>query len=244
MTVKHKGSSYPDLVTAQEAAEMLSVAILSIRKMTRQGLLTPVFAREANKPNQIHYKKQEIARLAEFKTKKVDIFSVGFMATRALAMSEENERKLDELCLLLGLKNNRLEFDEESVISLHIKTEEVLNELELHLSGQEIFKWAQIFICFSEEYLRTVEQFTDQEDPWELYLNLARRLCEEAPIEQFAYDKSLQTIYGYLEISRKHLRQVSYFYMRSRNTIKETLTKFPDMEGGIDEVMISLLYMH
>lgn len=235
------GSEREDLITSEEAAELLNVHVSMIHKMSTTGLLSPVMLR-GNKRVQRFYRRSEIAAVASLQLMKLDLSTAANIAIRALAQAQTNERRLEEVRALLGLTGGTLSLREQEVVALHIKVQDDLNAGRA--SAEEVRDWAKIFLSISEEYLKVVAHHTAAEEPWKAYMLLGDKLSEEAPRGMFSTDKMLEASYSLLEASRKHLRQVSYFYVRNNDGRSAASAQFPGVNGDIDEVLIGLLFLH
>jgi len=219
--------SREDLVTAVEAAELLGVTADMVHKMVRQGMLSPVLERGAARQQQ-HFHRSEVAAVAALRLMKLDLASVANLATRALAVAQRQEQQLEEVRALLGLRHRNLGCEEEEIVSLFVQAQDA-NETE-H-SPEEAREWASVFFGITEEYLRLVARHTATSEPWKPFLLLGEKLVEEGHA-------------ALVEAARRHLRQVAYFYLRNQEGQRVAHAKFPHVEGGIDETMIGLLFLH
>jgi hypothetical protein len=234
------GSTREDLITAEEAAESLGVSTAMIHKMTTRGLLSPV---DFGKRRLKYFRRAEVAAVASIRMTKLDLATTANMAVRALALAQSNDRRLDELSSILGLQGTSLSLEENEVVALFIKTQDALKE-DCAPTASEIREWAKVFLRISEEYLRVVVLHTAAPEPWKPFMLLGEKLAEEAPREKFSKDDLLTASYGFLEVARRHLRHVAYFYIRNERGAPTANKKFPNVEGGVDELMIGLLFLH
>lgn len=230
-----------DTIPFKTAAKMLGVTPGTIYRMVQQGALTAV-PRAGGRIREQHFRTHDVAALAEARSKPRK--PAALLAEQAIALSKSNARRLDELCRVLGLDVAVLETSEEAIVALYLKAEEMqLGErMRVRENPKEILEWARAIYAIDENYLSLVHHFTAIEEPWDVFLRLAQRLCEEAPHERFALHKELEHAYGYLEAARRSIRHVAFFYNRQKTTrIKDA--RFDEKEDYAEPI-IRLLFPH
>ena len=236
------GSAGKELITAKEAAELLGITAGMVRKLARSGLLSPTLKNDGKKFRQF-YDRSEISVLMGLRATKMNLPEVANTAVRALALAQINERRIDEVRSMLGMDIVPLSVEEQDVLLLYMKAQDARSE-DRQPGAEEITSWARTLLSITESYLRVVSLHTGDEDPWKDFMLLADKWLGDAPREQFSTNRVLQAAYSLLEIGRRHLRQVAYFYSRSQHGRDAAGLKFPNVEGGVDEVLIGLLFLH
>lgn len=222
------------LVPLNETAKMLEVSIRQLRYMVRQGRILPVPGRTKGEP--MLFRLEEIHALIDLKGRRIDLAAVAGLATQAHSLGRSAIARLDKLCQFLGLENNRLQDDEDHVMSLHMKAQDALQQDLSELEPPTILYWASTFNAIDESYLRAVERHIEDTEPWSTYLALACALMEQQPT---APDTNLKFAYACLDSARKHLRHTSYFFARTKSGTRLADEAFAD---GVDEEIISQLY--
>lgn len=236
------GSTQDDLISAEEAAKMLESSIRTVDRMVTVGLLTAIYERAGHKAKRF-FRRSEIAAVASLKLKKMDLSTVANIAIRALAAAQASQQQLGDIRALLGLEGRSLGMEEVDIVALYIQVQDALDS-DNYPTVEEVREWAKTFLSITEEYLRTVVFYTEQKDPWKDFMLLGEKLSKEAPKQLFHQNKMLEAAYALLEPARKHLRQVSYFYVRNVEGNHVASKKFPGIEKNLDETLINLLLMH
>lgn len=224
-----------DLITAAEAAEMLSITQKHVHNLCRRGILASV---TDSKP--MKFRRNEVAAVASLRFKKLDMETVANMALRALVLAKSNEHRLDEVRSLLGMQGKVLSTEENEVVSLFTQFEDYI--LDPPIPAEEVRRLALIILSINEDYLRAVEIHTATEEPWKPFMTLGLLLSDQTPRSDFSANKDLESAYAYLELARRHLLQISYFYVRNKAGQRAAMLKFPLVEGGVDEAIIGLAF--
>lgn len=199
-----------ELVSVRTACRMLGVAPRTLDAMVRQGTIDAVYTGpRATRKFAVH----EVAALAEIRHRKMDLPQTAALAMRAFVTAKANERRLDELFKILGLKRIVLETTTTEVVSLYEKAQLALDTERMPTIG-ELEEWAGIFYAIDESYLRLVQQCTASEEPWKLYLDLSTKYANGRKYEYFDAVPELRAAYDQLEAARRHLRVVAYMFCR------------------------------
>lgn len=203
-------SGSEELVTKEAAAQMLQVCLSVLDRFCKQGILSPVYL--AKKRGR-HFKVHEVAALAEVRAAKLNFASVAAMATRAFVIAKANEKRLEELLHLVGLKRKFLGTTVEEVGSLY--------EQASHLSARDGFptipeleEWALTLHSIDEAYLLLVQTHTASREPWKVFLDLASKWANERHLSGDNELPDLRRAYDMLEASRRNLRAVAYMLCR------------------------------
>lgn len=204
-----------ELVSIVTAARMLGVCTSTVQKMCRNGLLQPVYKTVRG---QKHFPVQEVAALAEVLHQRIDLPTAALIAQRALVVATANQRRLDELFRLLGLRRKVLDTTATEVVSLYEKARNAL-DVGRHPTISELEEWAGVFYAIDENYLRLVVQHTASPEPWKVFLDLAHQLAARRAYECFDAVPELRTAHDHLEVARSHLRMAAYMFCRERHGV-------------------------
>jgi hypothetical protein len=226
-------------ITAKEAARMLGVTTRMVRYWTRKGIIRP-FKPGGSVSAVPMYLRTEIDALLEARSKKVDLQTVATMARQAHVSSRQLERTVSRLLEIIGANIPMLSLKEENVHALYLQVEDAL-EQDYQPPADEVLEWARIFYAVGEEYLGLIEEVVEDEEPWAKLLELSNSLSVRAPRDLFSGDKELEAAYGYLEMARRNMRNVAYFYIRNRHGSRAASGAFPGT-GDITEEVIALAF--
>lgn len=201
-----------DLINHKQAAKLLGVTVRHFRKMVRNGVILP--ERIGSHCQEAGYRPEEVYALLELRGRRLHMPSIATMALQAQALSRTTAKRLERLCQFLGIENNRLAHDEDSVFNLHMRVREALKENLVTLKAPSIIEWAAVFNSFDEAYLGLIEHYTLNDSPWDMYLQLANNLMAYRNPE---LDAGLNFAYACLDASRRNLRHVAYFYTAQKH---------------------------
>ncbi len=208
---KSKGRSpTEELVSIEVASRMLRVSHWTIHKWCRDGRMQPVY-KEAN--GKKHFPIQEIAALAEVLHQKITLPEVAAIATRALATALANERRLDELFRVLGLRRKVLSTESSEVLALYARAQQCL-ENDQPTSYEELEDWATTLFAIDEAYLSLVQKETASDEPWHVFLTLANKLDVNKTFDLSQSAPEFRIAYQTLNGARMHIRQVAYMFCR------------------------------
>lgn len=224
------------LVTRLHAAKLLSITPRTIDLWIKQGLIKQVF--RGRKSFILH---TEVTALGQIFNGQKDFAAVRNLAIRAYMKAEEAERKIREITELLGLETTPIDTDEESILKFY-------DEAHIRVTERPPVRPAEVMVLakklhgITDEYLRLVETFTCDDEPWYCYMELANYLIREAPRTYFLQDRELAAAYGYIEAARRHLRPVAYFYVRTRNGREIANQAF--IGGHVTDDIIQVMFPH
>jgi excisionase family DNA binding protein len=224
-----------DLLTQEEAAEVMGCTKRTIQNLTKSGQLR-IAAGDGFKLKRL-YHRTEVEALREAREGSFDLAHANAIAHQAWAMARQNERMIKKLFDFLGFNVPRLKMRDRDIISLYAQMEEMLGNT-LDLDPTEVQSWAEVFYAMKEEYFQRVMEVTDDDEPWRIPLELVRRMCKEAPARKFSADKELASAYGYLDVARRALRSVSYFYVRALHGKKVAEQVVPNAADEHEQVLL------
>jgi hypothetical protein len=229
-----------ELLTRAEVAAILDVDVRTVDRMSSSGWLTP--HRTGGAARSSRYKRDEVSALLEFRDwKRPDIATVNRIAMQALVRSRAAERKLEQLCTLLGADGTTIPTAEDEVVRLYMRAEDVVQTPELRLSAAEVLEWGRILLSINEEYLELVRVYVTPPEPWSVFTDLARRVSENG---RSADGLELQSAYAYFELARRNMRNVAYLYVRRVGGEKEAKQRFPGPNSDYKTLLISSLFPH
>lgn len=234
MTFRPMGRN-DDLLSFAETADRLDVTRSHLGHMVRQGYIRP--AKVGRHRNDARFRPEDVHAVLELRRNGTDLSKLAAMAAQARSLSLSNAAKLEKLCAFLGLENNRLRTDEDSVFMLHMKVHDTY-ELELSdLRAGAVMEWASTFNGIDEAYLQIVSEFTKDPEPWRAYLSLANKMMAEQNTKSEA---NLKFAYACLDSARRHLRHVGYFYVTVRSG--ERLANDLFVRDAVDDEIIAQLH--
>ena len=193
-----------DLVSHAEAAETLGITKAHLGRLVRQGILLPATPGATQAAS--YYRASEVLALRVLREEGTSLPSVASMAMQAQALSREVASKLDMLCHLLGLQNNRLGRLEEDMYLLYCKAEGVLRSTDSPTAG-EMIEWSSIITAVDEEYLRLLAKAEGTHTPWVTLMRVVDKLLTNDGVgSDYTFAKAC------LESSKRNLRCAAYFY--------------------------------
>lgn len=200
-----------DFIKHTAVAKILGVSKVQLRRMAANGVIYP--AQCGSHCQEALYRPEEVYALLELRGRRLHMPSIATMAMQAQALSRTTAKRLDKLCKFIGVENNRLHHDEESVFNLYVRVRETLSEDLTTMRTATLIDWASVFNSIDEIYLGLVEHYTLSDSPWELYLQLANNLMA---YRNPNIDTNLSFAYACLDSSRRNLRHVAYFYTSTK----------------------------
>lgn len=203
-----------DLIPIHEAARILGVTVNQVYHMVRVGKLRPRYDKAKGLNGPAYYRRDEVGSLIEAKERGMSPAKVSRLAVRAYACSRTLERRMELLEQVVGARLPPLPVDEEEVLALYAQARDDLEKPPADIAA--ILAWTRVFIAAGEEFFDTLEAYTGDEEAWMVFFDLARTLEERMPREQFAIDKELETVNGYLMVGRKNLRVAIFFHIRNK----------------------------
>ena len=226
-----------DLVTAEEAAELLGVTPGHIKNIVYAGHLRPYY-RGGGRRRRL-FKRAHLEGYLKAREKKWTTGEIACIAMQAMAEVKSLETEVRHITNHLGLRIQGLNMDELSVKETVAKVEYELEAPPRARSAIEIWEWAKMFYAIGEEYFEMVAQWTDLEEPWQPFVQLGWKLGKEAPP---LFDKEVEIAYGYLGMGRRVMRQSVYFYVRNRHGKRVSDKLFPEMGDDLVSPVIGMAY--
>lgn len=223
-------------LTHLQTAEILGIRVRQLYNIVRQGRLFPV--NKGAPQAELRFRQSEVYGLLSVKTRRLDLADTANLALQAHALSRATMGRLEKLIRFMGLEINRLDYNEDAVYYLHKKANDTLTDGVEDMSPSEVLDWSATLNAIDESYLRIVEEYTLDANPWAVYLKLANAVFDQTPIAVIkAHGTSAS--YACLDVARKNLRRTAYFYLRAKRGVEVAEEVFAD---GIDEEIIGHLY--
>ena len=221
------------LITRQQAAEILGVTVRHLRNLVREGTILPA---DIGKGSAELFRAEEVYALTQLRGRRLNLADTARMAMQAHATARATQQRLDKLCHLLGFGVNRLSYEDESVHALHAKVQHALSSDLSTIETGELMDWAATFHGIDESYLRIVENYTNDREPWSTYLALANEVMKYSNLSE---EVNTRFAFSCLDSARKHLRHVAYFYVRTTHGAKVANVAF---DNTVDDEIIGQLY--
>ncbi len=226
-----------ELISSEEAASILGVTRRQVTQLTRDGLLRAKLVGNANM-----YDPSEVHQLKEIRASNLTLPEVAARAARAEMTAYRLERQVSQLLDVIGANIPSADLDKDAVIALHLKVEDELKAASVPTVADLMF-WAQTFQSLSEEYFHVVAKELSTEEPWASYLQLSNQLLKRMPQKFLKSDLELSTAYNYLEMTRRGLRQVMFFYVRATANKRLAYRLFPESLGDVHEDVLAMVSM-
>lgn len=235
---KGRTADTDNLLTTEEAARMLGVPLQLFRRLRRKKLVKSV---KTTGP-QCYFHPADIMAMQPLLDDRRDLAGVEEMALQAYAMASRVERQMKDWAELQGPTLPRLSTTRPAVLSLQLLVKQELKADHSSFPAEHVIEWARTFLAVDEEQLVLAAYFTGEYEPWRPMLELADRMVSAAPRHVFHSCKDLQVAYGYLEVARKNLRQVAYFFCRKEYGPSIADRLFTEPHSEISRIVYSLLY--
>jgi hypothetical protein len=223
------------LISSEEAAEILGVDRRRVTQLTNEGLLRSKLVGNANM-----YDPSEVHQLKQIRESNLSLAEVAARAARAEMTAYRLERQVTKLLNVIGADIPSADIGKEAVVALHLKVEDELSETRTP-DISDIMSWAQTFYSLSEEYFLVVAREFETEEPWARYLELSNKLLRKTPYEKLRSDIEFSTAYNYLEMARRAMRQTMFFYVRTTSNKRMAHRLFPESLNDIHEDVLSMV---
>lgn len=224
------------LLLHDETAELLGVTPRHLLNIVRQGRLLPA---GTDHRGRYLFRPEEAYSLLDMKTKRLDLATTTQTAYQAHALSRSLMGKLDKLCAYLGLEIGRLSTDEDSLHALHLRA---INTAKQEGLGEPtdtfVMDWAYTLNAIDEPYLRMLSEYTLDFEPWVPYMGVAANIVKQMRPAALGHT-DLRFAYACLDNARKNLRNVAYFYARTKHGVAHADDAFAD---DVDNEIIAHMF--
>lgn len=227
----------PELVSTEEAADILGIGLRMFQKIVQGGTVTPY----TKNGNQHLFRVFDIQTLKELRAGDIDIYTLIIDARRSAIETRSMRRELDMTKSCLRLNLPVLPTDRDSVVTLTLKADEALQS-KTSPTRNELLEWAQTFHGIHESYLEMMTIYVDTKEPWRGFVELGRKLCLSQPAET-RIDRELESIYAMLHAGVRILRQAAYFYVRAEHGKMLAGKMFPESKADVHDEVLALSYI-
>lgn len=124
------------------------------------------------------------------------------LALQAIAIARRAERQLEEIRDYLGLATYNLGVEKEDVIQFYEEARQ--SNLQV-LLAQPFQVWSKKLLAIDEDYLSLVTNYTEDKEPWLVFMQLAQTLYRLADTTE---------VRARIDFARRSLRNVAYFCAR------------------------------
>lgn len=226
MTEEAKGSE--ELMSWTEAREHLGGRKEYIDRLINQKILIPVYGKQRLPM----FRRETVERLAELREAnrglRFDLPEVAIVAEEAQVRSLRTEKRLQELERFIGMDSVELALDEKKVQRLHQRAKEAK---DAELTAGLLIEWAHIIQAIDEHYLCLTERYTGSPSPWFAYYDLINHLIKSVSPDQSG-NLAMKFARSLAKLARKHLRQVTYFYIRDRHSVQKAEEAVPELSSN------------
>lgn len=217
-----------DLLTVAETSALLEVSSRTISKHIQEGLLAPIYVNKRPMLLRVDVENLDEARRLDISPRKAKL-----LATQALAATRALERRIAFLEELLGAKKQVPPTDAESVSTIFIEANDDLDEIPISLS--RVMYWAGFFMTVGEEFFDVVYATTEDDDAWQIFLELGQAISEE--LLKLELNPDMRAAWNYLEVGRRNLRTTLFQHLRARLGIRAALKTLGEPEDVHDEIL-------
>ena len=228
-----------ELVSAAQAAELLGISAAQLTKLVRKGIIRPDPASPSTTKRRL-FRITDISTLKELRKKGFSLETAIVEARRSALEALSLRRELDRVKFLLGLDIPTLAVDRDTLISTLLQAEDALRDPPT--GPRDLLNWARILHALSEAHFEAITYYTDNPEPWRVFLALGRKLCLTQNHALTRYDLERHNIYMLLNAGLRRARQAAFFYVRALYGRKNATEWFPEAKGCVHEDVIALSF--
>lgn len=229
-----------ELVGSGEAAHLLGVSTRQLQKMVKSGVLKPHPSSPSTVKKRL-FRVSDIGSLREIRDKGHNPEAAFVLARQSAMEAQALRREVSRIKFVLGLDIPALPTDRDSLISTLLKAEDALRGPHI-VEHEEMITWARIFHGISEVHFEAIAFYTDQKEPWRVFLALARKICAGEGLVDTNRDPELHSIYRILGASLQRLRRTAYFYIRNLYGKVYAARLLPEVKGCPHEDVIAMSF--
>lgn len=240
MDYRELGVSDSDLLSVTETAELLGVSTAQIQSMVKRGILRP----DPTSPSTLKkrlFRRVDVATLHEVRSKGYSYARAIVEARTSALETRALRRELDQVKSLLGLDIPSLGLGRDELISVLLKAEDAIRDIPTK-DPRELLEWAKVLHGLSEAHYEAITRYTDQEQPWRVFLVLGRKLCAAQDPLETRRNIELQNIYMLLHAALQRARRCAFFYIQELYGKMHAAKLFPDVESDPHENVILMSF--
>jgi helix-turn-helix protein len=230
-----------EMVTVQEAADLLGVSVSQMNNIVRRGSIQPYSTDGRVTRHKRLFRLSDIAALREVRSKGYNLQGVLVESRHSAIETRALRRELDRVKFLLGIDIPSLPTDRDTLVALLLRAEDAIRELATQ-NPHELLGWARVLYAIGEAHLEAITYHTGQQEPWRVFLNLGRHLCLGQDFQRTIYDGELHNIYLLLNAGLRRARQAAYFHVRSLNGKTKAEEMFPEAKNCVHESVIAMSF--
>jgi hypothetical protein len=230
-----------DLVTTPEAMEILQTKIDAFQELLRDGYLEPDPSTRLLPTTQWKFPRSDVLLVLEIRKGRVDIRQLFLEMRRSLVETRALRHDVERMRFLLGLDLPIIGTDRDTLISIVLQAEDDLRAAPI-TEPRRLLYWARILYAISESHLTAITTFTDQKEPWRVFLALGRKLCEDQEPFRVQHDPEYRALYQMIYTALMHLRRVAYFHVQNTFGVRAAVQLFPEVKKCPHENVISLAF--
>jgi len=217
-------------VPRAEAAALLKCSERSLSNYTRRGLLTPVVGGGHRRS----YYLDELEALQEALNDEQSLESLTVRVLQLNALCHSMKRRIESLETVLGFDVPILSHAKEDVFSEYWRAED-LSHNPVH-QADVIRDYTKTLLGLHEEFLELVERYTDDREPWRVFLKAADAL-QQGAVE----DEDLIAAQRQLGVVRNMLEQRAIQYVARRDGERAAYAAFPRTEPSVHQRVLARL---
>lgn len=234
-----KGMGSDTLIDGAAAADILGVGKSMVDHLVRQGWLRPIYTPESRRKRL--YRREEVAALAEVREQDTfDIQKIASMAQQAFAAARQMERRVELMERAFGRSAWPLKLDEESVMQTYCRARHNTQHPPDPEDLKSVLEWAQILMAVDQNYFDLLEAYSGDEECWRCFMDVGEVISLNAPIKDLKWNIEAKAVYGYLDVGNRNVRNVSFFFVRSRFGVSVAAESFR-FDDSLHADMMSVL---
>lgn len=198
-------------VTPDQAAKILGVGRHQVYRYQREGLLT---AYKGEGKFRLLLDAHEVSALAAIRHSPTTVLELQKTLVATQVHCRALERRLDLVERALCVRNPNLCYERASVEELVSRAYAAVKDPPT--DALQILDWCNVFFSVKEEFLKLVQLYTENPEPWSPFLRLAERIDTYRP--STLNDEDVLGAYMLLTAARRALRQTVFFYLMEYRT--------------------------
>jgi hypothetical protein len=227
-----------ELLSSREAATMLNISPAQLVRWVRQGV---VKTHNGSIGKERQFRLSDITYLAESRKHGSHPEAAFLMARQATMEMRAMRRELERIRFVLGLDVTPIGVDRDSVVSAVLKAEDALRGPPVR-DPEELLEWARILHALTETHLEAITLYTEQKEPWRVFLALGRKICAGENVLVTRNDPELYSIFRLMHAALRRARQTAYFHIRGLYGKVYAARLMPDVKGCPHEDVIAMSF--
>lgn len=222
-------------VPTAEAAKLLGVTTRSLTNYTAQGLLWP----ESGKGSAKLYYVDELSALREALDNDQGLQNLALRVTRNEALVRTLTKRMADVEAVLGFDLPILSYEKEDVLAEYWRAEDLARN-PVH-QVDVIRDFVKTLLAIQEEFLHLVELYSEDREPWRVFLEAADALQDHGPETDWLNREEVYAAQTQLHVARNMFEQRAIQYLRRRDGERATNRSFPKAEPCIHKRVLARL---